>query len=71
MLQSKLVRLGFETQQEAREWYALLAIALGNIDIDSPSLAELPKALAASGKIKSHKSLLQEGAAAAVGGKEA
>jgi hypothetical protein len=54
--QSKLVRLGFEQQLEAQEWYALLAIALGTLDLNSPSLASLPKALAASKKMRSSSS---------------
>lgn len=54
-VQSKLVRLGFEQQLEAQEWYALLSVALGTLDIHSPSLASLPKALAASKKARSYK----------------
>jgi hypothetical protein len=50
--QHKLVRLGFETQLEAQEWYALLSIALGSISLDCPSLDSLPKALAASEKAR-------------------
>lgn len=55
LLQSKLVRLGFEKQVDAQEWYALLAICMGIIDTNSPSLASLPKALAASKKLQSVK----------------
>lgn len=58
-LQSKLVRMGFEQLVEAREWYALLSIALGSLDLDSPSLASLPKALAASKKLKSFRETQQ------------
>jgi hypothetical protein len=49
------VRLGFEQQHEAQEWFALLSIALGTLDLNSPSLASLPKALAASKKMSSLK----------------
>jgi hypothetical protein len=49
------VRLGFETQLEAQEWYALLSIALGTLSLDCPSLNSLPKALAASKKALSYK----------------
>lgn len=54
-LQSKLVRIGFEQQLQAQEWYALLSIAMGIIDLDSPTLASLPTALAASKKAGSFK----------------
>jgi hypothetical protein len=53
--QHKLVRLGFETQLEAQEWYALLSIALGTLSLDCPSLDSLPTALAASKKARSFK----------------
>lgn len=54
-VQSKLVRVGFESLLEAQEWHALLAICMGGLDLDSPSLANLPKALAASKKMLSFK----------------
>jgi hypothetical protein len=53
--QHKLIRLGFEFQKEAQEWYSLVAICLGQLDINSLALATLPKALAASKKIASAK----------------
>lgn len=48
-----MVRLGFERQIDAQEWYALLSVCMGTIDVDSPTLASLPKALAASKQIRS------------------
>jgi hypothetical protein len=53
--QHKLVRLGFEFQKEAQEWYSLIAICLGQLDVNSPALATLPKALAASKKMAGAK----------------
>ncbi len=54
-LQSKLVRIGFEEQLQAQEWYALLSIAMGIIDLNDPTLASLPTALAASKKAHSFR----------------
>lgn len=36
--QHKLVRLGFERQLDAQEYYSLLALALGKVPVDHPSV---------------------------------
>lgn len=53
--QAKMVRLGFEELREAQEWYALLAIVMGLLDLEDPALQQLPKALSMSQKLRSLK----------------
>lgn len=51
------MRLGFEKQRDAQEWFALIAFCLGLIGDDHPTLASLPGALAASKKVHEFKHL--------------
>lgn len=61
-LQSKVLRLGFENQHEAEEWYALVAIAMQTMPHDHQRLEKLPLARAASTKMLP-SSVIAEGAA--------
>eukprot|EP00775_Hariotina_reticulata_P002931 gene2931-3217_t len=51
--QAKMVRLGFEELLEAQEWYALLAIVMGLLDLEDPVLQQLPKASSMSQTLRS------------------
>jgi uncharacterized membrane protein len=51
--QSKVLRLAFEDQHQAQEWYALISIAMQTMPHDHQCLENLPMARAASQKMLS------------------
>ena len=52
-LQSKVLRLGFEDELLAQEWYALISIAMQSMPHDHECLQKLPMAREASQKMLS------------------